>query len=183
MNSKDAIKKARKLRALAEGGATEGERDAAAYRLRLFMAEHKLEDRDLEQVRHVKVWFPYKDAGEKMVILQAAFKFLNQSRITISPQSDSKRVAIFLPEDRRPYLEKAIEDYRRQFKEERAKAVKALSLAFVLKHKLQSDQPAEPAEKGESYTLEELQAAAAFMQTLSDIELDPTRLIAPLSLG
>lgn len=183
MNSKDAIRKARKLRALAEGGATEGERSAAAYRLASFMAEHKLTDKDLEQIRHIKVWFPYKDAGEKLVILQAAFKFLDQSRITISPHSDGKRVAIFLPEDRRPYLERAIEDYRLKFKEERTKAIKALALAFVVKHKLQSSQPAEPDAKGETYTPEELEAAAAFMATLSDVELDPTRLIAPLALA
>lgn len=182
MTRNEAIKKARKLRALAQGGATEGEKAAAAYRLKVFLKDQDLTDSDLDEVKLVKVWFAYRDAHEKTIILQAAFKFLNQNRVSITPNSDGKRIALWIPEDRRPYIQRAIEEYRLKFKEERQAAIKALALAFMVKYKLFSDQPVEDSGKGTEYTAEELLAARKFMKDLPDVELDPTRLIAPAAL-
>jgi hypothetical protein len=161
----------RKIKALAERGATEGERNAAAQRLDALMRKHNITPEQLvdEQLDWVEFLFP---PGASDLFVQIVCDVTNQRGLKIRQRPKQKtRMEVCVSKTQRADIAAMCAHYFAIFRKERkelAKQLKKLGLAIAFRFDIGSNVPSDPnAKPAKQMTPDEIAELLRMMRSIS----------------
>lgn len=169
------IETARKLLALAEQGATEGEKEAARGRLDALLEKHGLTLDDLSEEKREWVKFMVKDEFEFEILFQCIFKVLNTKKVQYLRKKKNKSLQVQLTPAEHTDVKTLFAYYRAVWEEE----VADFLIAFMSKHRLYSESSASDTEESPMDYMR-LKKLKAMMQGMREL---PNPLLKQLARG